>query len=59
MEKVCALNAILVFRVLLKVRNKEQEYNRAKLPKIFLYAFKVWLIGMKLSSTDYLKAFTS
>ena len=60
MEKVCALSAILVFQVLLKVRNKEQEYNRGALVlKIFLYAFKVWLIGMKLSSTDYLKAFTS
>ena len=59
MEKVCALSAILVFQVLLKVRNKEQKYNRAQVPKIFLYAFKVWLIGMKLSSTDYLKGFTS
>ena len=29
MEKVCAPNAILVFQILLKVRNKEQEYNRA------------------------------
>ena len=59
MEKVCALNAILVFQVLLKVRNKEQEYNRAQALNILLYAFKVWLIGMKLSSTDFLKAFTS
>ena len=28
MEKVCVLNAISVFQILRKVRNKEPEYNR-------------------------------
>jgi hypothetical protein len=29
-EKVCALNAILVSQILLKVRNKEPLYNRSQ-----------------------------
>ncbi|HZD34873.1 MAG TPA: hypothetical protein VE130_06680 [Nitrososphaeraceae archaeon] len=36
MEKVCALNAILVSQIPLKVRNKEQESNRAE------YTSGVW-----------------
>ncbi len=40
MEKACALNAILVFQILLKVRNKEQDYNRC-------YAFEVWSATFK------------
>jgi hypothetical protein len=40
MEKVCAPSAILVFQILLKVRSKELEYNKAQ--QYPLYAFEIW-----------------
>ena len=52
MERVCVLSVILVSQILLKGRNKEQEYNK-KSNHSSSRAFEVW--GEVLKSTKKYK----